>query len=1004
MKSTLPAFRCLLALTAAYVTAPARADGAESLRIALNLHGAVFYGEAPAADGPVLAFELRREGGRWHRAWAVVSDIWKAPAYAYVTQATLTNGLFELSLAARTQRDSWVPGGTGRYTVRMQRAASGGYSGRFEGTYRDVPVEGLAEATLEPAVPRLRPPAGPDEHPRLLFRKDDLPALRAKAQTPFGREAWRILGGDEPGGDPVSLGLRYQLGGDPRFALAAMEPVARLMSQGLVSDQYGNNAGDRCMRVAFAYDLCHDAWDVDFREKVLDYFRYVIRSIQHSQAMFNTSINWNVASNWSAPLYNGAALGGLMLWNRPGPAPSRPPEPEPAVLAPPAADETFGEGVPVADLVSGEMPAEWIYAGGFIADELKAGDPLAALGGPTLARPHVGLALSTGGCVDTFRPLSREKDKGFYQSEKLGSGKPMIDITNAIGRRYHSTSYFHTVLRNAEPGWYRFQTGYDAATGYVNGVARRDGECVWLDAGAYPLLIVAPIAQTNPWGRDLMQPRLTRIDTPEVEAYVRQRARAHADDLRFWRHELAEWEANGGLDPVGQRAFEATRRLMSFAYRDAIGDGGFQAEVSHYSQIASGEMLPYAAAYRVMFGEDLSPYPDIRLHVVQKLFNHVFLPDGRFIAQEINGKPELWAKQLAAAFPLAPETYRPALLWHWRALAGGKDGTTDAEILAHDTVRAFVNYPLDLEPRPPAGILPLSWLAPTYGYAGFRSGWDGQGDTLLQVFARSHPIGGWNGPNAGTFRLSGLGHVWASGPSDRHRMRTEENVLWLPDNPDINLGACGVILHHHAEADGSGSIRIGLDDVYATFDPENKRLYSRMGNFRRASAFRDSGIRGTRALAADYSGKSGAPALIAIADRLRGGKTKSFLWQLEKPKAKEDSGDLSRTTIEGRRFIIDKGDARLVGTFVSPANLTLVAESRTHTMIGGAGSSKGKELPRPTHGVFADTTDTYADFLCIVTLLPAGVPIPEPVGIREGVYQIGGQILHSDSKGLRFGD
>ena len=236
--------------------------------------------------------------------------------------------------------------------------------------------------------------------------------------------------------------------------------------------------------------------------------------------------------------------------------------------------------------------------------------------------------------------------------------------------------------------------------------------------------------------------------------------------------------------------------------------------------------------------------------------------------------------------------------WHrvWGSVA---DEASAAKLLGYHAghshwnwIYCFLHYPLDMKPKPPRGILPLTWEAPDFGYFGFRNQWDGKDDFLAQVFLKSHLIGGWNGPNGGTFRLLGLGHVWAYGPTDRNRSRWEENVVQLPDNPEINLGALGRLTHIETRNDGSGVASMNLGDIYATAAVDRKgrkpRLYEAYGNIRVDKSFAESGIAGIRSVGVDYSGKCGAPCLFVVVDKIAGGKRKIWTWQVDKAGGRGD--------------------------------------------------------------------------------------------------------------------
>jgi hypothetical protein len=150
----------------------------------------------------------------------------------------------------------------------------------------------------------------PGEHPRLLFRKSDLPALRKKADTPEGQtiiaKLKYLLDGangrkmpsiyskaqdayslgknknftlDSVGvytfGHIVGYGLLYQLTGDKHYAdLGRKSFELALAGQRDKDDRYswvapggGLRAGPVLGWYAVGYDLCYDGWDEETREK-----------------------------------------------------------------------------------------------------------------------------------------------------------------------------------------------------------------------------------------------------------------------------------------------------------------------------------------------------------------------------------------------------------------------------------------------------------------------------------------------------------------------------------------------------------------------------------------------------------------------------------------------------------------------------------------------------------------------------------------------------------------
>ena len=164
------------------------------------------------------------------------------------------------------------------------------------------------------------------EHPRLLFRRSDLQALRAKAATPEGRailqrlrflldgadgetmttrfnpatkfgEASKTppLDGTYTIGHAAGYGLLYQLTGDPKFAEFGRQCFERALAGTRDRDgrysfrQPGGalRAGPTLGWMAVGYDLCYDGWDAVTRERLgraLWEYREVLESVRDNKA------------------------------------------------------------------------------------------------------------------------------------------------------------------------------------------------------------------------------------------------------------------------------------------------------------------------------------------------------------------------------------------------------------------------------------------------------------------------------------------------------------------------------------------------------------------------------------------------------------------------------------------------------------------------------------------------------------------------------------------------
>jgi hypothetical protein len=183
------------ALPAAGAGVPAGAD----VEMDLVLRNALFQtGEAQVEGGPSLVVEVCREGGFWRRPWAVAEAFNNACHTGRVDEAAVSDTAIAVTIGLNIVGDAYVKGGRAVYSAGLRHRDDGTFEGTCTGLFRRIAVQGRALARIRPARTLRRTdrsPAVPGEHPRVLFRKADLPALREKAQTPLGRAALARLAG-----------------------------------------------------------------------------------------------------------------------------------------------------------------------------------------------------------------------------------------------------------------------------------------------------------------------------------------------------------------------------------------------------------------------------------------------------------------------------------------------------------------------------------------------------------------------------------------------------------------------------------------------------------------------------------------------------------------------------------------------------------------------------------------------------------------------------------------
>lgn len=898
-----------------------------------------------------LDLEMTAEAGAWDRVWSCDS-VNRAIHEGLVLDIKTTAGAFDMRVGHLVNDDPWVQGGFADLHLKLKRPAGGKgpVEGTYEGTYRGEPVSGTVtgeERPRRPIVVKDFVPLHPDEHPRLLFRRHELAAVRKRASTAMGESYQAACSRTS---DPLSQAMLYQITGDANFAESARRIVESYGdSEGLCSMEGGFGSGGfghRLVRTALTYDLCYDAWPEAFRKQMQENFRTLLPVLQKYIAI--SGANYHPCCNYYGPGRGAPAIMALALWGTKGPKPQPPANPfsNPTPIAP-AADYRPSPDTPVCDLVPGRLPDRWLLAG-------PAPYPLpplaeASLLGTASLRPQPGTTRKALGVVTETvgtNEITRAAETVFsftaMPTQLISKGA--IDLSSQLLPAGESTFLVSTVLNVTNDQVVAAVTG-GAASMWINGTKAELSGCYLLRPGLYTLVAVCTVDAN----RKSVSPVLASPESPEMAS----RTAEHRFRTALWQADCEDWQRYGGADPFWMRCASVGYTHMFAHYRAGMGDGGFQAETGSYADIASWFPMVYASMATRALGRLPSPYNDVTYLVPRRMMQVYFPADGGApFAQKLNSCHGLRPEHCAAMFPALPEQFRAPVLWGWNRVVGVKDAGGLASV-AEETrdlwgsslgaALTFLNYPIELQPADPAVAMPLTWEARTFGFYCFRSGWEGRDEFIAQVFLKAAHIGGWNDPNAGAFRLFGLGREWVTGNQGKAGIRQFEPVVvllpeWvagtetdpkkLQEERDKKKAAAyghvlearttklkeptavfaqnalSHLIHYRAGPDGSGVVSTDYRDVYSAAQ----------------KGAPPSGVTGMRSIAFDYSRKSGSPCLVAIADRIEGNVDKVWLWPLP-------HGCLSNTVVKGNTFTVKQGDATMKGTFLAPADVKVEATS-----------------------------------------------------------------------------
>jgi len=943
-----------------------------------------------------LVLDLEQTGDAWGAIYAMSRNYNMGTHRGAVKSAKVTPTSITLKIGTDITGDKWVPGGQGEYTINLTRNPDGTLTGNHTGQYLGTPMKGKATGTFyAPQRDKNFAPLAPQEHPRLLFRESDLPALRQKFATPFGQAAKERL---EKSGSPTALGLLYQLTGDKSYAKRAeTEAEEYLAGRKPPGDPFvpKKPLWAQTEQLALVYDLCYDALSPDFKARYRAWASDLSFKVFFApEALGNT--NWHVVSNHVANVYSGMTLAGLALFDEPSPAPEAPVAPFLDDTVPPApADYKPGKGVPVVPLVPGKSPTQWIHTEPLY--KATPDDPREKFYGLEKLNPEIGTKIKVGDFELTF-DAQPEKNKSTEDVGGIGVYHLIEAGANARAKDPF-TMVAHTVLEVKEPGQYTFinpVSRANLAQASINGKLIAHMQVVKLEKGFYPLTQM--VQWRMRWGA--IAPFFKTATPEDIAAWEKASAQLKTNfETRVANHAavIDNWKRSAGGDPAFTRLLRLGRFMSALHCEHAIGKGGFQGEVGGYSVDASSGHAKLWPAYRRVMGYDLTPnneYPD---YLPRKIIGG---------PQDINGTTRIGGDFFAALFPTVKPEWQPEILqaWHDEEKVTGPADITN--VLGDDSVRGFLNYPLDMKPAPIGTKLPRAWEAPGLGYYAFRSGWD-KDAFIAQVFIKAQFISGWNGENAGTYRLRGLGQNWASGTDDRVRARQYENVVWLPES-DLAESARGK-LTHFAATDNTMTLSVNLDEVY---ERQGRFWSTRYGNLRMPHLGDDtppaSGITGMRALAFDYSGLSGTPCLFVTVDKIDGGTDKDrrvWLFQPAMPPAKVKNASTLNQVVQPKDngFVVKQpgAGASLQGAFAHPASVKVGTEPLTFSYIKTFGKQQGTKIDVNINAITVPGTD---HFFFVGTVAPGAQPAIKIDGQGlDAVITVGKRTIKFDGQKIVLG-
>ncbi|MCH8475059.1 MAG: hypothetical protein LAT55_07520 [Opitutales bacterium] len=970
----------------------------------LRVHLEGLLSQNPDTPARTLVLEFNH----WNDHWFMGSGY--SPSYNQgIHRAILTpqstENLEHLEINAIVAGDAWVPGGDANLRIEWSEDGENRYRGHYAGTALGREVEGVATGIYFPApepLPQVTA-AQRGEHPRLLFRADDLPALREKARTEFGQRALARFPESA-----VGLGVLYQLQEDADYAERAREVVEAHMADHESGDKSIRHRfwGYRLEQVALAYDLCYHAWPEDFREEVRQYMMTVARRMFRERGEWTQYMVWRPDSAYNAATHYSGVIALLAMADMPGAAPTEPAPPAIPELAP--RERTSNEAVPVVAYESGKLPAKVLYSGPMSDEDIE---PWQEAEGDIEA-----LGIDFG----DWRLMERKPDvRGIVRTRHTGD-EWTIDVNPASDTAFDSWNVFTAAWEIEEGGIYLYQSHHGGVTTFLNGVRLDPKVALQLEPGLYEVSVGARFGRPNPWAGFFVRPSLERIDEDEAKALLAEESRTYQRDVKFHAQRLADWEKSGGVDPS---VMGLARDGLSWFHRyeeKVFGDRGSQVGSTHILALEGPALM--ATVYRNAAARPLAHHNGIAKFLPRRIMALSFGDDGEWVGQGFWGsydfqtrgyqdRREIGRTILATLFPSVSQEYQPVVWWLWQKMEDPLEGVSvpgtnrlvERGVVGGSynsiPVYAFLYAPIDDEPVRPAEIMPLTWYDSITGDVILRDRWQDTEDIVLQLTAQQRK-GHVSFSKAGAFALRGLGYDW-TGTNYFHMRRMggrmgEAVVQSL--HPDINRSATGKMLSTEFRDDGSAVLKMDLSEVYYHRQRDGEdytETYDRIGTVY-PDAFSRAGdeVSVIRSILVDKGGRAGVPLVMVIHDQLEGVDSPLWTWPLRtenvrNPEGEERSAErrYSRNKVTDEQieigeqtFTKHQGEARLQGTFLSPESVTVALED-IHRSNPGSNTLRHRVI---------SAEGGNGEFLAVVTLGEGRSPEvtsfehPDGVGIQVG--------------------
>ena len=314
----------------------------------------------------------------------------------------------------------------------------------------------------------------------------------------------------------------------------------------------------------------------------------------------------------------------------------------------------------------------------------------------------------------------------------------------------------------------------------------------------------------------------------------------------------------------------------------AIGDRGLGTEGDHYTtEPWRLTILPFLQGYRNVKGIDLAP-SKTQWFLPHYITRSVLIDNEAVVSSygrhRLSPPPSLYGIGL----PLVSQKFLPEVLWFLERYSSDLSHGVSID-LPISAIYALHGYPQILQTTNPNQAWDKVLVDRQKGFYSFRNQWQDSSDIVASIYAKQELLkASWAFPDAGSFRIAGLGQQWAVAGASKSKPKYE-NIVFTTKSGNKSAKT----VYFQPQSNGSGVISLEQQNWLRSF-------------------------------AVDYSQASGSSGLFAIVDRFETKETADFepkVWTMYVT---------GKVTIQDQSFTIKSSNgATMRGTFISPQGVQL---------------------------------------------------------------------------------